>query len=235
MLIPFDTGFCFKVFTKLIPFLRITFIVLAGSVFFGLFLGIFLAKFRLGKNKVLNRLAGIYITAVRCTPGIVMLFIIYYGIPRIFDSFGININDIPKEFFVIFALGLLFSTSAAEILRSAYLTVSQGQYEAAVTIGLTDFQAYRRIIFPQLFVVALPNFGNSFIGILKEGSLAYSIGLIDIMGKGNLIIASRHGGNTLETYVSLAFLYWFIVILFENLFLFLEKKFTLKNKEPEND
>lgn len=231
MWIPFDEKFIIKAFVQIVPYLRVTFLVLFGTVLFGLFVGSLLAKARLGKRKALNRLADIYIKSIRCTPGIVMLFIIYYGTPKVFDVFGINLNDFPKAFFVILALGLLFSASAAEILRSAFLTISQGQYEAAVTIGLTDFQAYRRIVFPQLVAVALPNFGNSFIAILKEGSLAYSIGLIDIMGKGNLIIAKRYGGNSLETYIALAILYWIVVFIFEKVFLFAEKKFSKGKKE----
>ena len=83
-----------------------------------------------------------------------------------------------------------------------------------------------RIVIPQAFVIAIPNLGNSLIALLKEGSLAYTIGLIDMMGSGNLIISRNYGAYALETYIALAIIYWGLTLLIENLFKFLEKQFS---------
>ena len=156
-----------------------------------------------------------------------MLFVVFYGLPVLFWSlFKVDINNWSKAIYVVFALGLLFSASAAEIMRSSYLSVSKGQREAALTSGLTEAQAFTKIILPQAFLVSLPNLGNSFIALLKEGSLAYTIGLIDLMGKGNLLIAMNFGGYAIETYISQAIIYWVLTILIEQIFRFVEKKFS---------
>ena len=95
-----------------------------------------------------------------------------------------------------------------------------------MTSGLTEFQAFRLLIFPQAFAVALPNLGNSLIALLKEGSLAYTIGLVDVMGKGNLFISMNFGAYAVETYTALAFIYWMLTISIEQIFGRLEKHFS---------
>ncbi|MCI1209679.1 MAG: amino acid ABC transporter permease [Treponema sp.] len=224
---PFYPEFIFTVIPRLLPFLGITSGILLGTILVGLPAGFLLAKAELGKNTALRRISGGIIEAFRCTPSIVMLFIMFYGLPKLFLAVsGIDINDWPKAFFVTTALGLLFAASAAEIMRSAYQAVDRGQYEAAVTAGLTAFQAFYRIVLPQAFVVALPNLGNSFIALLKEGSLAYTIGLIDIMGEGNLIIQRNYGAYALETYIALSVIYWTLTILMEQGFRRLESHYS---------
>ena len=131
-----------------------------------------------------------------------------------------------QAFYVIFALGILFSASVSEIMRSSYLSVPKGQKEAALTSGLTEVQAFKRIILPQAFVVSIPNLGNSFISLLKEGSLAYTIGLIDLMGKGNMIISMNFGGYAIETYIAQAIIYWVLTFILEQLFKLAEKRFS---------
>ena len=114
----------------------------------------------------------------------------------------------------------------SEVIRSAYQSIDKGQFEAAVSVGLTNTQAYRRIVVPQAFVVAIPNFGNGLLALLQEGSLAYTIGLIDVVGKANLIIASNYNTHTLEIFIALAIIYWVLSILIEQVFLKLEKVFS---------
>lgn len=79
---------------------------------------------------------------------------------------------------------------------------------------------------PQGIVVALPNLGNSLISLFKEGSLAFTIGLIDMMGAGNLIISRNYGAYSLETYLALAIIYWSLTLIIEQIFLRLEKHYS---------
>jgi L-cystine transport system permease protein len=79
---------------------------------------------------------------------------------------------------------------------------------------------------PQGLVIALPNLGNSLISLFKEGSLAFTIGLIDMMGAGNLIISRNYGAYSLETYLALAVIYWALTLIIEQIFLRLEKHYS---------
>ena len=117
----------------------------------------------------------------------------------------------------------------SEIIRTAYLSVPKGQYEAAVMVGLTPVQAIRRIIFPQGFIVALPNFGNIFIFMLKEGALAYTIGLHDVLGRGMYLSGLKANVYNLELYVALTLIYWPCTFILEKIFKAWEK--ALRNKK----
>lgn len=215
----------------LLPYLSVTFEVLLGTTLVGLLLGFFLAKAMLSKRTWKRRAAGFVINAFRCTPSIVMLFVIFYGLPNLFWAlFHIDINGWSKAVYVITALGLLFSATAAEIMRASYLAVPAGQREAALTSGLTEEQAFVRILLPQAFVVSIPNLGNSLITILKEGSLAFTIGLIDLMGRGSMLVSINFGAYALETYIAQAIIYWTLTLLFEQVFRQVEARLSKGRK-----
>ena len=72
-----------------------------------------------------------------------------------------------------------------------------------------------QVTLPQAAVIALPNFGNAVINLLKEGALAYTIGLIDLIGKGNLIIAQNFGAYGLEIYLACMLVYWVMTLAIE--------------------
>ncbi len=223
----FDIGYLWGAFPQLLPYLKITFAVAGLAVFFGTLLGLVLAFMKMGKSKVLQVIAHGYTTIMRCTPSIVLLFLVYYGVPFLADSlFNVNLQNIYTGVFVVITFSLQFAAMMSEVIRSAIQSIDKGQFEAAVSVGLTPWQAYRRIIFPQAFVVALPNFGNGLIAILQEGALAYTIGFIDIVGKANLIIASNFNSHALEIYIALAVIYWVISIVIEKIFELLEKTFS---------
>lgn len=209
------------------PKLGVTFGVVMGTVFFAFLISALLVRQKFSHHKFWNGFANFYIHILRCTPSIVLLFIVFYGIPKFaLVLFGININFWPKIIFVVIALSFLYSAQLAEIIRSALIAVGKEQYEAALSVGLSPFQSLFRIIFPQAFVIAIPNLGNSLISLLKEGSLAYTIGLIDVMGSGNLIIARNYGAYALETYIALAIIYWSLTLIIENIFKILQKHFS---------
>uniref|UniRef100_UPI0025CE7F2D amino acid ABC transporter permease n=1 Tax=uncultured Phascolarctobacterium sp. TaxID=512296 RepID=UPI0025CE7F2D len=155
-----------------------------------------------------------YIYMLRCTPSIVLLFIVFYGLPKfLLEVFDYDINDLSRAVFVIITFTLLFAASISEVMRAAYLAVDKGQYEAAVSAGLSPLLALRRIVLPQAAVIALPNFGNSLLSLLKEGSLAYTIGLIDLLGAGQMIVARAYGASALEVYIAVGLIYWLLSLL----------------------
>lgn len=212
---PFHPYYILEVLPELAPYLLVTAGIVVGTVFFGSLIGILLAAGRIRRGRAGRMIANLYIYVIRCVPSIVLLFLVYYGLPEFLNVFGIDINHAGKGFFVITTFSILFAATMAEVFRSAYEAVDKGQREAAVSIGLTEFQAFRRIILPQCVRVAIPNFTNALISLMKEGSLAYTIGLIDIMGKGQLIIGQNQGSYSLEVYLALFILYWVLTILIE--------------------
>lgn len=220
----FDMSYIWAALPDLLPYLWVTLYIVAFSVIGGSLFGFVLAAAKLSNNQLLRALANAYTTVMRCTPAIVLLFLVYYGIPAFAEGvFGIYLQDVSTGVFVVVTFSLQFAAMMSEVIRSSYLAIDKGQFEAAVSVGLTPFQAYRRIIFPQALVVALPNFGNGLISVLQEGALAYTIGFIDIVGKANLIIANNYGTHTLEIYIALAVIYWVLSISIEKLFAVLEK------------
>ncbi|WP_341322299.1 amino acid ABC transporter permease [Solibacillus sp. FSL H8-0523] len=228
----FDVSYIWSALPDLLPYLWVTLYIAAFSVIGGSLLGFVLAAAKLSNNQLLRALANGYTTIIRCTPSIVLLFLVYYGIPAFSEGlFGIYLQNVSTGVFVVVTFSLQFAAMMSEVIRSSYLAIDRGQFEAAVSVGLTPFQAYRRIIFPQALVVALPNFGNGLISVLQEGALAYTIGFIDVVGKANLIIANNYGTHTLEIYLALAVIYWVISISIEKSFSLLEKAFT-KGKQP---
>jgi L-cystine transport system permease protein len=228
---PFDPLFIIEVMPDLLPYLWVTLAVVISSVVLGTLFGFVLAAAKLSRRRLYRLLGNGYTCVVRCTPSIILLFIVFYGLPKFFlEVFDYDINEFHKMFFVVATFTLLFAATISEVIRSAYLAIDRGQYEAAVSIGLTPFQAFYRIILPQGTILALPNFGNSFINLLKEGALAYTIGLIDLLGSGNLIIARNYGSYALEIYIALSVLYWGMAILFEKAFFTLENRLSRYKK-----
>lgn len=221
----FNPSFVIESIPNLLAWLPITLLVLAATAVIGTVLGAILARSGLSRLSVLRTVSALIIGAVRCTPPIVMLFLIYYGLPIIVRSTtGMDINTWHKAFFVIAALAILFSANMAEIMRAAYTSIDRGQREAAVSVGLSENQAFARIVLPQATAAALPNFTTALVNLAKDGSLAYTIGLVDMMGQGNLIIARNHGAYGLEIYTALAIIYWLFTIVLEKVLLHWEKR-----------
>jgi L-cystine transport system permease protein len=126
-----------------------------------------------------------------------------------------NINDWSPIIFAIAAFALHSAAFLSEVMRSAYLAVGKGQQEAAYSVGMNSFQAFRRIILPQAFGIALPNLGNNLIILLKETSLAFSIGITDIMGRVTIIMGNNFGANQFQIYTIISLMYWGICVLLE--------------------
>ena len=217
---PFSPEVIFSSIPALLPYLWVTLEVGLISILTGSVVGMLLAWAKLSSLSWLRKLANGYTYIIRCTPSIVLLFIVFYGLPKWMEyAFDIDIDDLSRAVFVIITFTLLFGAYVSEVFRSAYQAIPKGQYEAAVTVGLSPFQAVLRIVIPQAAVVALPNFGNSVINLLKESALAYTIGLIDLLGRTNLIIAKNYGGYGIELYTACLLIYWILSIVIERVFM----------------
>ncbi len=188
--------------------------VLVLTILFGSLLGLFLAWSQLSGEKSLSSFARGYVFILRCTPPIVLIFLVFYGLPRFLEWWlGIDVNGWSRSVFVILAMTLLFAASISEVFKSSYQALPKGQLEAGLSIGLTDYQTFVRILLPQAFRIALPNITTAIINLLKDIALAYTIGLVDLMGAGNLVISRNLGNYSLETYTAVAIIYWVLALI----------------------
>jgi L-cystine transport system permease protein len=222
----FNISLVFKYLPQLLSRLHITLLIVLSATVIGLFLGVILALFRLYKIPVLNQIAIVYISFMRGTPILVQMFIVYYGLPMLLMKIGININRWDKLYFVIITYGLNAAAFNAEMIRAAIISIPEGQAEAAYSIGMTKLQAFSRIIAPQSVIIILPTLGITLIGLLQDTSLAFTLGILDVMGKVNAIAANTY--RSLEGYVSAAIIFFVLSILLEQIFSIVEKKLHIQ-------
>jgi len=207
--------------------ISITLLVTIVSLIVALPLGFLLAMTRINRIPVIQRIAQIYVSFVRGTPIIIQIFIIYSSIPLIlkafFDKYNIQL-DIYKINPIWYALIIFsFSTTALliEVFRSALGTVKKEQLEAAYSVGLTTFQAYRRIIIQQVLVVALPNLCTTTVNLIKATSLGYAMSLPEVTL--NAKVAANMGYNYVEAYIDIFIIYLILCMTVEYIFKVLEK------------
>ncbi|WP_416655409.1 amino acid ABC transporter permease [Bacillus amyloliquefaciens] len=218
----FDVSMIASFVPTLLGYLPVTLYILAVSLLFGFLLGLLLALHRIYRIPVLNPLAKLYISFFRGTPIMVQLFIVFYGIPALTALGGIDTSKMDPLYAAIATYALSSAARAAEIIRGGVNSVDGGQTEAALSIGLNRGQTFRRIILPQALLQAFPNIGNMVIGFLKDTSLAFSIGVMDMSGRGQTLITSSN--HSLEVYISLSVLYYATALLFECVFRWAEKR-----------
>lgn len=226
-MIPFHLERVWSVLPAIISKLPNTLTIVVATALMGSILGLILANWHLQVGTIRAKIAQVYISGLRCTPPIVLIFLIFYAFPKLVELiFLVDINSLPKSIFVITALSLLFSANIAVTFEAAYLAIPKGQTEAGLVSGLSETRTFVRIILPQALVVALPNLANNLLTLLKEGSLAYMIGYIDIMGQAQNIISRNIGNYGLETYVAVTLVYWVLALIIEGSSLQLEKVFS---------
>jgi L-cystine transport system permease protein len=202
------------------------------SLLFGLLIGLVIAFMSLSKSRILNALAKFYIAFMRGMPVLVLIFILYFVMPLYLRDIGINTNSWSKDSFIIATLALTSAANIAEMMRSAFLSVDKFQWEAAFSVGMGGFTAFRRIIFPQAFGVAIPILGNIIVGIFKSTSLAFSIGAMDLFGRAKLISNNLYGLNRVELYLGISVVFWVVCLLLEQVTKRAEQAYTKGKKVP---
>lgn len=167
--------------------LKNTILIAIGALIVGILLGsiISIVKYtnkERGKFKLLSKIFDIYVNIIRGTPSVLQLMIMYYVI--------FKTSTIDSVIVVIIAFGINSSAYVAEILRSGFDSIDDGQVEAGLSLGLNFRQVLKYIIIPQAIKVSLPSMGNEFVTLIKETAIAGYIGIEDLT-KASDIIASR--------------------------------------------
>jgi L-cystine transport system permease protein len=177
-------------------------------------LGSFIAFIRVEKIPILNQLAAVFVSFIRGTPILVQLYIVYYGVPSLLQAIQIDVSSWDKIIFIYTTYGLNTAAFQSETIRAAILSVPITQKEASIACGLTKSQMYLRVILPQVVVVALPSFGTTTVALLQDTSLAFTIGIVDVVGKARAIGAVTY--HTLEGYVGAAILFIALISASQN-------------------
>ncbi len=194
-----------------------TLLISALGMVFGLFLGLIISLFRMSKNFVTRSAARVYISFMRGTPLLAILFILFFGLPLV----GIELAAITAA---VIGISIHFAAYIAEVIRSAISSVPKGQWEAAETLRMSYAQVMWRIILPQATRIALPPLASTFMDIIKGTSLAMVITVPEMFYRAKVISGQTY--ESLTMYILIALIYWGIcsvITVFQD---YLEKKFN---------
>jgi len=154
--------------------------VVSGVI--GVVLGVLAALAKLSKVVPLRLAADFYIWVIRGTPLLVQVLFVFLALPSLVP--GLQLSDFNSA---VVALAFNVGAYNAEAIRAGILAVHKGQSEAARSLGLTPFMTFRDVIFPQAFRISLPPLVNNIVSLLKDSSLAYVIGVVELSNIGNRI------------------------------------------------
>ena len=160
-------------FPSLMRGAAITIFISVTSMMLAIILGLAITVVRLYGRPPFSTLATAYIEIYRGTPLLIQLYILYYGLPNI----GISLNPLLAAFL---GLGMNYAAYEAEIYRAGINSVPKGQTEAAVSLGMTQSLAVRRIVLPQALRISLPGITNDFIALFKDSSLVSVIAMVEL-------------------------------------------------------
>lgn len=194
--------------------LEIFFLTLIGS----LPLGVIIALGRMSKFKPVSWLFQAYISIMRGTPLMLQMFAIYFA-P--YYVFGIDLTSDSKFNATVVAFILNYAAYFAEIYRSGIQSIPRGQHEAASVLGYSRAQTFVKIVLPQVIKRILPAMGNEVITLVKDTSLAFSIGVAEMFSTAKALVASQV--NMLPFAFAAAF-YWVFCFVVEIVLNFIEKK-----------
>jgi His/Glu/Gln/Arg/opine family amino acid ABC transporter permease subunit len=192
-----------------------------------LVIGLVVALGRVSANTTVRYASSAYVALFRGVPPLVMIYIVYFGLPAWAASSGVEWLRAamhPLDNRVVsatLALSVISGAYAAEILRASIQAVPPEQREAARSIGMSHFLTLRRIILPQAFRIAFPPLGSEFIIILKGTSLVSVIGVSELMRTAQLAASSTF--QSLTAYSFAAVFYIAMVILIQTVVYMLER------------
>jgi putative amino-acid transport system permease protein len=202
-----DLNYMLGLVPVLMRYLPLTLGMAGAAMVLALVLAVILAMVRVLRIPVLDQAVQGFVSFFRGSPLLVQLFLFYYGLPQVVPAFS-AINGIQAA---IAGLTLHFAAYMAESIRAAILGVDRSQWEASQAVGMTQLQAMRRIILPQAARIAAPTLLNYFIDMIKGTSLAFTLGVTEMMGAAQKEAAGSF--RYFEAYLLVAIFYWVVVEL----------------------
>lgn len=204
----FSWQYFFELFLKLPAYIPVTIFIAMASMLLAILVGALMTWFQLSNQKTLRYFANVYISLFRGMPTLVQLFLIFYGLPQLFPAFQ-GMTAITSA---VVGLGLKQSAYLAEIFRAAVNSVDKGQIEAGQALNIPGWKIFLHVILPKATLNALPATGNTFVSLLKETSLVFTLGIIELFAHAKMIA----GGSLryFETYLAIGLLYWLMIVIY---------------------
>jgi histidine transport system permease protein len=148
-------------------------------------LGLLGASAKLSKSRVAQGIGTLYTTIIRGVPDLVLMLLLFYSLQIWLNDLtdALNLQQFNLDPFTsgVITLGFIYGAYFTETFRGAFMAVPRGQMEAARSLGMKRFLAFRRILFPQMMRYALPGLANNWQVILKATALVSIIGLSDVI------------------------------------------------------
>lgn len=175
--------------------LEISILGCSAGIFFGTILGIL----HTSKSKLLRSIITLYVTLIRGTPMLIQIAFAAYVLPEL----GLKL---PLFWAAILAISANSAAYMSQVIRAGISSIGSGQLEAARVLGLTHWQTTRYIVLPQAFRVVLPALGNEFITLIKDSSLASTIGVVELTKEAWFIRSRTFDALTIYCAVALIYL-----------------------------
>lgn len=216
-----DTSYLKTLLKSVFAGLKVTISLAIISMIIGLVIGVFISIVREFKIPVLKQVLSVYVSFFRGTPLLVQLFLLYFGLPQLVPS----LQGMSAFTAAYLGLGLNASAYISEVLRAAFGSIDKGQMEACLSVGMTKVQGMKRIILPQVFRMSIPSLGNIFIDNIKSSSLAFTLGVTEILARAQMNAAASY--KFFESYIVVAIVYWILISIFNYLQKILERRLAI--------
>ena len=213
----FDASFFWGLFPIMFRYIDTTLGISLASLLLALLIAFVIAGAYYLEVPVLREICGAWVSIFRGTPLLAQLFWICYGLPQLI----VPMQKLSTMTLIIWGVAFNASSYMSETLRGALSSVNKGQMEGCLACGMTRFQGFFRIILPQAVRVAVPGLSNNFVDIIKQSSLAFTLGVTEIMA-----VAKMEGSTDLkflESFTAVMIVYWLIVTFFNYVQKLLEK------------
>jgi polar amino acid transport system permease protein len=218
ILLNFDPAYVAAHYYFVLKGVAVTIGVSLVSIVIATVLALLAALGRLSHNAVAEGVSGFYVSAIRGTPLLIQIYLIYLGLPQIGQALrSLGYEQLGDLFILtaiqsgILALSLNYGAYMTEIFRAGIQSITYGQREAAVSIGMTPWQTMRRVILPQAVRIIIPDIGNQFIAMQKDSALVSVMGIWEITYRANRL--ARKDSKFMEMFLLAAALYWILTII----------------------
>ena len=194
-----DAAFIWQILPQLLQAAGTTLILAASAAGIGFVGGTLLGIAQSRGSTLLKVIVTLYVTVIRGTPLLLQIMFFFLMLAGI----GIQISALQTA---ILAIGINSSAYISQIVRSGIQSVSRGQIEAAQTLGIGNYDITRYIILPQALRIVIPALGNELVTLIKESSLASTIGVLELFRRGDIIISQAYNSLTVYAIVGLIYL-----------------------------
>ncbi len=206
----------------ILPYVKVTMGITVLSMGLGIILGLLCAFVEYKNVPILSFLARLYVLICRSLPNMVLLYLVYYGVPLLIMAlaqkghFDLHVEKVTALQIAILGLTLHSGAYLTETFRAALEAIPVGQLEAGKALGMTWPQLFRRVLLPQAAVFSLPLVANQFLSTMKSTSIVFVITVVEMFGAAKLFCEDN--SQYFESYIAAACIYWALGIIFEFLF-----------------